>query len=105
MPRRLQLWPLQRWGLPLLAMLPLLALIGLIGITQDRVTTAGRQLRLEVDFPSRTHTGVMAALTVTVWNLGTLPVHDAYVTLPRAYLESFDAFELRPPASTVSTTS
>ena len=101
-PRRLLFTPLQRWGLPVLLALPVLALIGLLGVSYDRTVTTGDGLTLEVDYPNRTRSGVATALTLTISNQGDAPVTGVYIALPRAYLESFDTFELRPVAHTVS---
>src|SRR5690554_3648865 len=102
MRRRLLLTPLQMWGLPLIALLPVLALFGVVGIAHDEVSAEGDGLRLEVRYPRRSHSGVTVPLTITVSNQGQAPLEDVYLVLPRDYLESFEEFELRPSADSVS---
>lgn len=100
--RRVQLTQLQRWGLPLLLLAPLLALIGPLGMSHDQVVVGGEPLRVAVEYPSRSRTGVTTTLTATVWNDGSEPVGGVRVTLPREFLESFEAFDMRPAATTVT---
>jgi len=100
--RRVVLTQLQRWGLPLIFLVPVLAVLGPLGPAHSEVTVGGAQLRLQVAYPSRTRNGVTTTLTATVWNDGATELSGVYVTLPRSYLESYEAFELRPAATTVS---
>lgn len=103
--RRVLLTPLQRWGLPLLLLLPLLALLGLVDEARGEVSASEGFLRLQVDYPSRARAGVTTSLTATVWNDGAAELSGVYVTLPSDYLDAFAPFELLPAATTVSAAS
>ena len=80
----------------------MLAVVGLVGTTQDRVVVEENGLRLEVSYPRRSHRDVTTPLTVTVSNLRGSALEDVYVLVPRDYVERFDEFELRPSAEWVS---
>lgn len=94
--RRPRFTPLQRWGLPLLALAPVLALTGLLGVTSQRVTATEGPLTLEVEHPNRARKGVTATLTVTVRNAGPAPLADVVLELERGYLESFEEADVEP---------
>lgn len=94
--------PLQTWGMPLIALLPVLAVVDLIGTAEEQVVAEADGVRLEVSYPRRSHRDVTTPLTVTVSNLRGSALEDVYVLVPRDYVERFDEFELRPSAEWVS---
>ena len=66
---RPQFAPLQLIGIPLLALLPILALIGIFGESMSSVQASNAEIALQVDYVSRLRYRMQDALTVAVTNL------------------------------------
>lgn len=100
MERRLNLSPLQRWGVPLLTLFPLLAIIGPLAAGTTSAEAAAGGLEVEVSYPARVRRGLQETMTITLRNVGADAVQEAVVELDRAYADAFVPFSSQPrPAS------
>lgn len=100
--RRPLLTPLQRVGLPLLTLIPVLAIVGVLGVNRASVGADGRTLHLEVDYPIRARKGVKTDAVIRVENGGSTPLRGVSVTIDREYVDVFDEFTLTPAPSHIT---
>ncbi len=100
--RKILLSPLQKWGLPLLALVPVLALTGLIEVSGSSRALQAGDLRVEVEYPRRAHSGVASALSVTVTNAGSAALEGVTVALDREYVSAFEEKTLEPSPDAIS---
>lgn len=93
-------WP-ELIGLPLLAVLPLLALCGLFD--EQRALVAARQhgLLVKVDYPSRLRFEHDSALDVVIRNERATPISNVRLVMDRAFLAHFDRLHFEPPSGTL----
>lgn len=89
--------PRRQWiALALIAIVPVLALLGVFGITRDRASATSGALRLEVDYPSRLRHKVLDRIELLVTNVGPHVIDSAEVAIDTAYLAHFSDVTVTP---------
>ncbi|HEX7004110.1 MAG TPA: hypothetical protein VF168_07975 [Trueperaceae bacterium] len=92
----------QRFGLPLMVLLPLLALFGVFGVTFERTGASSERLELHVRHSTRTRLRAPHLLTVEVTNRGQSPLEGVTVVVDREYVDAFSNVAFTPQASEVT---
>jgi hypothetical protein len=87
---------------PLIAIVPLLALVGVFGEARTTATTVAQDVVLEVEHAERVRHSMPAPLTVTVHNRGTTTLEDVVVRVERRYLDAFTEVSFTPSAASVA---
>jgi hypothetical protein len=100
--RRLQLNATQLIGIPLLALMPLLALLGVFGLAQGEARSEQGSLALRVSYPERTRYSMTQPLVIEVRNIGTVSLDTVVVRLDTDYLSAFSQVELTPTPTRVT---
>jgi hypothetical protein len=100
--RKLQIAPLQRIGIPLLALLPLLALFGVFGEGMTSKQASNEEVAIQVDYVSRYRYRMQDTMTVAVTNLSKQPEATLIVTFDRDYLEHFSDISFVPDIKQVT---
>jgi len=102
MERKVQLYPYQLIGLPLLFLLPVLALLGVFGERSDRVSAANEAVRLQVEYPTRYRYKMIEPLTIEVANLTSQSPVTITVAISRTYVEQFSTVTFTPQPSEIT---
>jgi hypothetical protein len=97
-PRRVHLYAAQWIGLPFLAVLPVLAMVGVFGETTSRATATMSALEIDVEYPARIRTGQVARLEVVVRNVGPVPTEDVRVRFDPDWFEGAANLLITPAA-------
>jgi hypothetical protein len=99
--RRIRLYLHQWIGLPLLALVPALAMLGVLGTARQQAVVEGEHLQVRVDHPARLRVGQRADLRIEVRNRRGSAVDGIAVMVDHAYLEGFTEVRFTPgPAGT-----
>lgn len=95
---RLHLHRSELIGLPAIAVLPLLALLGVFGPSQKTVQEQSGTIEWSVDYPSRIRYAQIERLTVQLTNRGAAPVSQISLGIDPDYMHAFSdvAFEPQP---------
>ena len=105
-PREVRLGALEWIGIPLLALLPLLALVGALGPSSDRlalpVPEAG--LRLELSYPTRLRHKGDGEMQLLVHNTGPTAQDGLTLNLDQRYLQAFGRVQPLPAPQQLSAT-
>lgn len=90
-PPRLRLTPLQRFGLPFLFLIPILALLGLLGEHFTTARAAGAGVTVDVRYPDRAHYRQPLAIRMRVRNVSPARMDTVTVVLDTAFMAAFTA--------------
>jgi hypothetical protein len=98
LPRKFRMYPTQAIGLLLIAILPILALMGIFEPKQS--TTSGRSTSLAVDlqFPKRVPYSTNSTMRVKVTNTSSIVLDSVDVEIDTSYLAAYDQVALSPQA-------
>ena len=94
--RRISLTAKQRMGLPLLAAVPLLALLGLLGEQSRTVHAASASFTVDVTYPLRFRYRQIQPLRVSVRNTWRDTIDTARVSFDTAYISRFSSVRFDP---------
>ena len=100
--RRLQFHPLQLVGVPLLALLPILAAFGTFGTLRGEAGAETAVLELHVSYPTRFRYKTVEPLEVEVRNLSSEALPTVVVRLETDYLSAFSDVQITPSPSLVT---
>lgn len=100
--RRPRLTLVQAVGVPLLALLPILALFNFFGTTRGTVRAEDGPLEVEVVYPERFRYKMIHPLTVTVRNRGDAASADVTIRIDTSYLEHFSNVSFTPAPQRVT---
>lgn len=105
-PREVRLGALEWIGIPLLALLPLLALTGALGPSSARLATplpeAG--LRLDLTYPTRLRLKADGEMQLLVHNTGSTTQAGLTLSLDQRYLQAFGRVQSLPAPQQLSAT-
>lgn len=96
-PRALRLTTLQRIGLPILFVIPILALFGVFG---EHFTTAhadGAGLAIAMRYPDRAHYRQPVSVRLSMRNVTPQPLDTISVTLDTAFMRAFSDVSISAP--------
>lgn len=96
-PRHVRLHPHQWIGLALLAVLPILALMGLFGETWETEVARGRGLDVVVGYPDRYRYKQVNSLEVELRSTSGQPLDTLAVALDTAFVRRFSGVSANPP--------
>jgi hypothetical protein len=96
MPRRTRLYPVQRIGLPLLALIPVLALLEVFGEARRQTHGATSAFAVEVDHPARLRTGQESSIEVVVRNRSQATLDTVLVVFDQPLLHRFSNLSMMP---------
>jgi hypothetical protein len=96
---RLHLSAAQRVGLPLMALVPILALAGFFGERRERRQDAHGPLLVSAQVPTRFRYRQRMTLELSVTNRGTTGLDDVRVRIDSSYLDRFSGVALSPNPS------
>jgi hypothetical protein len=91
--RRVRVYPRQLVGLVILATIPALAMLGLLGASQHRVAGATPALEVEVEYPGRMRVSGQEVLRIVATNRTGSPLEGVRALLPDGYMAAFAAHE------------
>lgn len=94
--RGIQLNRTQLIGVPLLALIPLLAILGTFGEHWDTRVADGGTLRTVIEFPDRFRAKLSKPITVFVENRSQQPLDTVEVAFDAEYIERFTAVSFLP---------
>jgi hypothetical protein len=102
-PRVVRLGPLEWIGVPLLALLPVLALLGVLGPSnaEQAVAVPASDLLVELSYPSRLRHKGDGEMRVLVHNTGSAPRRGLLLGLDQNYLERFGRVQSLPPSQSM----
>ncbi len=92
----------QKFGVPLLMLIPLLALFGLFGESFETVRADGEALSVEVRYPTRLRYKMTNPLTVSVENISSQTVPTVTVKVSEDYISAFTAVTFRPSVAVIT---
>lgn len=95
--RRIRLTTVQRWGLPVLFAIPVLALFGTFGERYTDVRGTGGSLAATFHYPSRIHYRQPLSFRLLVQNTGATPMDSVMVTLDPRFMRAFTSVRLAAP--------
>lgn len=103
-PRVVRLGPLEWIGIPLLALLPVLALLGVLGPSTAQLSAAVPEanLQVELSYPSRLRHKADGEMWVLVRNTGGSDQRGLTLGLDQTYLERFGRVQALPAAQSLS---
>jgi hypothetical protein len=87
--RRVRVYPRQIAGLVVLATIPVLAMVGLLGPQQQRESRATPALDVAVEYPGRVRASRDAVLRIVATNRSASRLDHVRVRLPEVYLGGF----------------
>lgn len=93
---------LQKVGMPLLLLIPLLALLGLFGKSSATATETGNTFSVEITYPSRNRYKVRNPLTVRIENRSDQTVPTATVSFDQDYISQFSNVSFTPEPGEVT---
>lgn len=102
--RRVLLTRLQAVGLPVLALIPILALAGVFGLERNQRASQGGVLELEVKYPGRARFRSSGSLAIEVRNRLDRPVEGVTVLVDRSYVEAFEQVTFSPSSDELTET-
>lgn len=94
--RKLRFHRTQVIGVPLLALIPILALFFAFGTTHERNSMEVGSMEVDVLFPGRFRHKTVAPLQVSVRNHGDAPLQEAFVSIDKEYLDAFETTGFSP---------
>jgi hypothetical protein len=100
--RRLTIATLQAVGVPLLAIIPLLAVAGVFGVAVQRSSADSGDLSVNVEYPGRTRLHSSGSIKIEVANRGEQARSGVSVGIDRQYVEAFSEVSLTPSVVRVS---
>jgi hypothetical protein len=105
--RRLNIAPLQLLGIPLLAILPILALFGVFGQSTGVVEASNGALYMRVEYVTRSRYRMQEPLRVTIGNRGESSPDSAMpvtitVAFERGYLDHFADIQFSPDVDAIT---
>lgn len=100
--RRIQVGWLQIVGVSLLALLPLAALSGLLGVRDRQAEAESQRLALQLRYPDRAHYGTSHPLEIQVTNRGAEPLSPVTVRIAEDYLSGFALMQMTPQPERVT---
>ncbi|MCC6453905.1 MAG: hypothetical protein IT328_03075 [Caldilineaceae bacterium] len=100
--RKLQIGPVQLIGIPLLAILPILALFGIFDSGMATAHAANDELALQVDYISHYRYTMRDTMTVAVTNLSKQAPATINVAFDRDYLAHFSEINFVPAAEQIT---
>ena len=92
----------QKVGIPLLMLLPLLALFGLFGERTETVRGSGEILSVEVRHPTRVRLQTIGPMMVSVENISSQTVPTVTVTLSHEYISAFSNVTFSPSVDQIT---
>ncbi len=95
-PPRVRMYRVEAIGMAVIAVVPLLALIGVMGPTMERAEGSAGTLGLEVEYPVRYRLGMVETLEARVTNHSPRPLPSVTLTLDDGYLEGFATISPTP---------
>lgn len=104
-PTKIRIGVVQALGVPLLALLPVVALTGLLGEREEHarsVSTGG--VSLQVDYPAVQRFRTLRELSITVRNEGDTTLPMTTLQIDRSYLGAFTRVETTPSVEEVTPT-
>ena len=99
MRRHIRLYPHQWVGIPILALLPVLAVLGVFGQTGDARTSTGPVLEIRAEYPSRMRYKTLGDIAVRVGNRSGTPLDSVIVNLEESHLAGFSNVTFTPQAN------
>jgi len=93
---------LQKLGVPLLILIPLLALLGLFGESSAAATETGNTFAVEVSYPSRYRYNMLSPLTVSIENRSDQVVPTVTVSFGQDYISQFSNVSFTPEPDEVT---
>jgi hypothetical protein len=99
--RRFQIAPLQLIGIPLLALLPFLAMLGLFDEHVTRVEASNDVLTLQVEYPALNRYKVRGKMAAAVTLLSAQEPATITLAFDRKYLENFSNLSFAPSVTTL----
>ena len=102
-PARVRIGSVQAVGVPLLALLPVVALTGLLGEREGHagsVSAGGVSLR--ADYPTVLRFRTLHELRITVSNEGSTPLPSASLQIDHSYLRAFTRVQTTPAVEVVT---
>lgn len=89
MKRRVTIYPMQALGMSLIALIPLLALLGVFGEVDQRISTTGASFTVQAEYPARTRHRVFETITITITNAAQQAYESATVEVSEDFIASF----------------
>jgi hypothetical protein len=98
-PRRFRLYPYQWVGIPVLALIVLLALLGTFGDTRSEASARGPRVSVRVEYPSKFRYKQSQPLRVWVTNTSPTPLDTLEVSFDQEYIDRFSNVRFTPSVS------
>ena len=95
--RRIRLTTVQRWGLPVMFAIPVLALLGTFGERYSDVHGTGGSLAATFHYPSRIHYRQSLSFRLLVQNTGATPEDSVMVRLDPRFMRAFASVRIAAP--------
>jgi hypothetical protein len=92
----------QKIGVPLIVLIPLLALFGLFGESSNTVSDSGGSLAMEISYPTRFRYKMTDPVVVSVENLSSQPVPTLTVSFDYDYISGFSTVTFSPSVSEIT---
>lgn len=97
--RALRLTTLQKIGLPVLFIIPILALFGVFGERFAIRAASGSGVAARVSYPDRIHYRQTMPLRIMVWNASTRAADSIMISLDPEFMRAFSAISITPAAT------
>jgi hypothetical protein len=95
-------WRIQQLiGIPIIALIPMLALAGVFTLALDHASASNAQLEMRVQYPSRSRYKMAQTLNVRLRNISTETLPGVQVSFDRSYIESFTNTTFTPNVNTI----
>lgn len=100
--RTLQFHRIQKIGIPILLLLPVLALFGVFGETFQSAHASNTQLTVDVEYPSRSRYKMINPVTVSVENTSSQTLSVVQIHFDRDYIDNFSNVSFTPEITKVT---
>ena len=100
--RRITFYPVQLIGVSLLALIPILALLGVFGETFTDTSAGSSSFQLDVHYPERYRYKMLNSLVVTIHNTSSQPFDEVLVSFDSDYIDKFSTVVFTPSVEKIT---
>jgi hypothetical protein len=95
--RKIEFYPFQWVGIPLLFLIPILALFGVLGETETTAHATGTSLDVAITYSNHVNFQSTEISEISVTNTGDVAIPILTVAIEKAYLDNFSDKSFTPP--------
>jgi hypothetical protein len=99
---RLTMYNYQKIGIPILLLVPILALLGIFGVSTEQVQAENDAIAVTIEYPTRLRYKVLDTIDVRVTNQTDAVLESVIVQFEREYINQFSESTFMPDVSQIT---